>query len=77
MSAYENRGAKVIWRALRGHVEADHKLEVRGMPDSEDLECFRGRALTFGECGYCARNLAPVATFDFTQYISYTKLSWV
>jgi len=38
MSATEKRITKVIWRALRGHVKAGHRLEVRRMPDDEDLE---------------------------------------
>ena len=38
MSVSESRVAKVIWRALGRHIEADHKLEVRRIDESEDLE---------------------------------------
>jgi hypothetical protein len=51
MDTYGNRVAKVIWRALSRHVEADHKLEVRRLPDGGDLEihcCWCGNTVMAG-----------------------------
>jgi hypothetical protein len=51
MGGYENRVAKVIWRALSRHVEADHKLEVRRIVDGGDLEiycCWCGNTVMAG-----------------------------
>jgi hypothetical protein len=38
MSVSEKRLAKVIWRALERHIKAGHILEVRRMPESDELE---------------------------------------
>jgi hypothetical protein len=49
-----DRIEKIIWRALGRHVEAEHKLEVRRMPDSDDLEiycCWCGGTVLAGSRG--------------------------
>jgi len=38
VGGYEDRVAKVIWRAWHRHVHDDHRLEVRRLPESGDLE---------------------------------------
>jgi len=38
MSVSEKRVAKVIWRALERHIKAGHVLEVRRMPEDDELE---------------------------------------
>ena len=51
MGVFENRVAKVIWRALSRHVKANHQLQVRRMPESEDLEihcCWCGNTVMAG-----------------------------
>jgi hypothetical protein len=54
MRGSDNRVEKVIWRALGRHVAADHKLEVRRLPDGEDLEihcCWCGGTVLAGSPG--------------------------
>jgi hypothetical protein len=51
MSGKKDRVAKVIWRSLSRHVEADHTLEVRRLPDGSDLEihcCWCGNTVLAG-----------------------------
>lgn len=51
MSGKKDRVARVIWRSVGRHVEADHKLEVRRLPDSSDLEihcCWCGNTVLVG-----------------------------
>ena len=51
MSGKKDRVARVIWRSLGRHVEADHKLEVRRLPDGSDLEihcCWCGNTVLAG-----------------------------
>jgi hypothetical protein len=59
MSAYEDRVAKVIWRALHRHVHDDHKLEVRRLPESANLEIY---------CCWCG-NTVMAGSRQFVQYI--------
>lgn len=45
----------MIWRALDRHVNAGHKLEVRRLPDGEDLEihcCWCGGTVMAGSLGF-------------------------
>ena len=39
MGTCEDRVTKVIWRSLRGHVEAGHKLEVRRTGVDQEIHC--------------------------------------
>ncbi len=51
MGTYEDRVSKVIWRALKRHVEADHGLEVRRLPANTDFEihcCWCGNTVLAG-----------------------------
>ena len=51
MSGKKDRVEKVIWRSLGRHIEADHKLEVRRLPESSDLEihcCWCGNTVLAG-----------------------------
>jgi len=63
MSRSEDRLEKVIWRALSRHVQADHKLEVRRMPDSEELEihcCWCGGTVLAGSPGFMRQVVAKL-----------------
>ena len=54
MSKSANRTERVIWRALSRHVKADHRLEVRRLPDGVDLEiycCWCGGTVLAGSPG--------------------------
>jgi len=63
MSVSEKRVEKVIWRALDRHVNAGHKLEVRRLPDGEDLEihcCWCGGTVIAGSSGFVRQVVAKL-----------------
>ena len=63
MSDSEDRIEKVIWRALSRHVKADHKFEVRRLPDGEDLEvhcCWCGNTVVAGSAGFMRKVISKL-----------------
>ena len=63
MSESENRVARVVWRALGRHIQADHKLEVRRLPEGEDLEiscCWCGGTVLAGSPGLVRQVVAKL-----------------
>ena len=59
MPGGHNRVGQVIWRSLGRHVEAEHNLEVRRLPEGSDLEI---------HCCWCG-NTVLVGSKNFVQEI--------
>ena len=63
MGDFEKSAVKAVWRVLKCHVKGGHRLEVRRLPESDDLEIhclWCGRPVMLGSLevvGLVARNL--------------------